>query len=157
PRKASQALPLFIDLVTTGVRGPVDPDLAQKGETDLNGALEMTPGGVELRSKSGDIGARLNVRTALREDQQLRLRDVQMPDQEFALGVKRCDRERGPAAARMGVFSEQPARDLKVSYSGMVGGRIPCALAGSEVDGNDLFSFGLYCRGGDAAVQLVGN
>src|SRR5262245_42114948 len=83
------------------VRTPVDSDLAQKIETDINAALELSPHSVQVRPKPGRLRASLNVRAILRQHEQLRFRDVQMPDQKFALGAQQTDREGSRTVARM--------------------------------------------------------
>src|SRR5262249_52601307 len=128
-----------------------------KFETDINAALELSPHRVQVRPKPGYLRASLNVWATLRQHKQLCFRDVQMPDQEFALGAQQSDCEGSRTVGRMCFVAEQFARNLQVDDGGVVGRRAPRTPAGRKIDGNDPLALYLARNSGDAAVQLVGD
>ena len=153
----SQAMAFLVHCAIGRVRAPVDSDLAQKLETDIDAAFELSPYRIQVYLKPRHLCAGLNVRAALRQNHQLCFRVVQMSDQKFALGTKQRDREGSWAVGRMCSVPKQLVRNLQIGDGGVVCGRSPRPLASRKIDGNDPLTFDFARNRADAAVKLVGD
>src|ERR1700736_4466467 len=120
------------------MRRPLDADVPEIVETDLDGAIRPAEGREELHLQpryNGQIG-KTDVPT--RQPGEALIRFRQRAGQELAFRLVQLEREGECAAPLPAVLRQQRAAGSEVSQRRVVGRRLPGALARDQVQLGDL-------------------